>query len=138
MDHKVLGADRREAIAMFADALGEARGIGFELEVGAVFVDQHAEVGDAEHTFDDGDVAIIDAERRAPELQFTRRVFLDLQPDDFAAAAALNGAFVVADEVFGLFLDFDVRKSCRRGRHRRAAHSPETPARRTAGWCFQG
>ena len=49
VDDDVLGADRREAVAAeIADALGEARRVGRELQVRPVIHDELAEVRDAQ------------------------------------------------------------------------------------------
>ena len=56
VDEDVLFPDRREAVAaMLADALGEARVEGRELEVGPVLLDQLREVGHAEEAARFGD-----------------------------------------------------------------------------------
>src|SRR3990167_3595377 len=110
MDDDVLRADRGETVAtMIADALREARVIGRELEVRPVVDDKLARLGKAEKALDGHEFALGDAEFVNHKLaKRGRRARLDLQPDDAAAAAALQRAFEIAHKVFGFFLDFDV------------------------------
>ena len=110
VDEDVLAPDRREAIAaMLADALGEARVEGPELEVGAVFLDQAGEVGHAEEAARLGDdrVRRVEAVLDHPHQAFGH-ARLELQPDHPAAAAALDRGAEVADQILGFLLDLDV------------------------------
>ena len=92
VDDDVLLADRREAVAaMVADALGEARDEGLELEVGPLVEDQEARVriADEAGAFDDG--IAVDVEFLGDEFtQRRRRRGIDLHADHRAAAAALQ------------------------------------------------
>ena len=110
VDDQVLGANRGKAIAaMFADAFGKARCIGFELEIGPVFIDKQRQVGDTEHAGDDRGVAFADAERILNErVQPRRRRRFDLQTDDFAAPPALQRRLVETHQILGFFLDFNI------------------------------
>ena len=58
MDDDVLLADGGEAVAaMIADALGEARDIGLELQIAALVEDQLAQVRQAQQMIDDDELA---------------------------------------------------------------------------------
>jgi hypothetical protein len=110
VDDHVLLADRRKAIAaMLANALGKARRIGRELEVGPVDAHQLLQVVDAQHSGNDVDVPIGQVERalhHAP--QRVRHARLNLEADHQPTAAALQRPFEEADKVFRLFLHLDV------------------------------
>ena len=94
---------------MLADALREARIERRELEVGPVLLDQPREFRHAEEAagFRDDRVA---ASR--PSLTTAGPGFghlrLELEPDDPAAAAALDRGAEIADQILGFFLDLDV------------------------------
>ena len=127
MDHEVLGPDRREAIAaVLADALGKARIVGLELEIAPVERDELAQFVQRQHAFDDEHLVFGDLELLGDEVAdaFVHGGF-DLEADDAAAAAALQGRLVKPDQVLGLFLELDIR----------IAHDPESapPLHRVAG-----
>ena len=110
VDDDVLGADGGEAITgEIADAFGEARGVGREEQVWPVVHDQLVDVGQAEDAFVDvdflgGGVQLVDHQLA----QIGGHGGVDGEVDGHAAAAALEGGFVGADEVFGLFLELHV------------------------------
>src|ERR1043166_1921049 len=57
MDDDILGADRGETIAaMVADALGKAREIRFELQIGALLQDQLPGIGEAQRVLDEDEI----------------------------------------------------------------------------------
>ena len=111
VDDDVLLPDRREAIAaMLANALGEARRIGLELQVRPLDRDKLLEIVDGEHAGDDVDLVVGDGERALHHgAQRVGHRLLDLQPDHHAAAAPLQRALEEADEILRLLLDLDVR-----------------------------
>ena len=94
---------------MFADAFGEARRIGCELEIGPILIDQLAQADNAEDaiSFRNGDFI---ATQFLTDQRFERfrHVMLSLKPDDTSAPPPLNGAAEEADKVFGFFFQFDV------------------------------
>ena len=111
MDDDVLLADRREAIAAeIADALGKARVVGGEDEIGAlVGDDQLRRVVEPEDPLGRKHVA-----RRGIEVftektaQLARHAAVDREMDHMAAAAAFECRLEQADEILGLFLDLDL------------------------------
>ncbi len=110
MDNQILVADGGEAItAEIADALGEARIEGHELEVREIIHDQFVDVGDAENAVDAEDVGFLHAGLSGHEsAQRIGNAGIELKADDVAAAPPLQRAFEHAHQVFGLFFDFDV------------------------------
>ena len=110
VDDQVLLPDRREAVAgMIADALGEARIVGHEFEVGPVDRHELVELAQRQHAVDQEHLVVGDRERALHGLaQLDRHGGLDLEADDRAAAAPLEHALELADQVLGLFLDFDL------------------------------
>ena len=110
VDDNVLGPDRGEAItAIFADAFGEARRIGLEFEVGPVLVNDAGQVADADKSLDLGDDRLMPLDHVLQHFldRFGDTLF-DFHADHAATAAALDRAAEVADQILGLFLDFDV------------------------------
>ncbi len=109
MDHEVLLADRGEDVAaMIAHALGMARHIGREFEVGAIEAGELRQLVHRQHAVDQ-DHFIVGGRQcvlHEDAQLFGHRGF-DLEPDHRAAAAALERGLEQADEVFGLFLDFE-------------------------------
>ncbi len=110
VDDEILGPDRGETIAvMFHDPLREARRVGREFEVGPIDLDQLAKVGDADEPGAFRDQRGIRGEALADHrFQVGRRVGGELEPDDPPAAAALDRAAEVADQILGLLLHLDV------------------------------
>ena len=110
MDDDVLLADGGEAVAVeLADALGEADIERLEHEVWPLGDDELGGVGEPQHALLDEDGVVADVELLDDEaLQARRHQPVDLEPDDVAAAAALERRLVGGDEVLGLLLDLDV------------------------------
>ena len=110
VDEDVLLADRREAVAaVVADALGEARIEGLELQVRPVERDELATVRSSpacprlEHR------PVADFELLGDEqAQVLGHRRLDLDADHGAEAALLERRLEHADQILGLFLDLDV------------------------------
>ena len=99
----------KHVAAEIADALGKARLVGRELEIGAIVADQFVDRLQAKHAVDDDDIARIGLGFVHDEIaQVFRHRGLDLQAHDIAQAALLQRRLVLTHEVFGLFLDFDV------------------------------
>ena len=112
VDDDVLLPDRREAVAAgLADALGEARVVGLELEVGPVESDELRELVQGQHALDDEDArpAAISSSSATKWRRSSGIAGLDLEADHGAAAALLERRLEEAHEVLGLFLDLDVR-----------------------------
>ena len=110
VDDDVLLPDGGEAIAaMVADALGKARDEGLELEIGPLVENELLGIGIADQAAAGHDDIVRNIELVGDELaQRFRTGGINLHADHRAAAAALERAFEQADQVFGLFLDFDV------------------------------
>ncbi len=110
VDDEVLGADGGEGIAgMVAEALGEARIVGLELEVRPVDADELAELVERQHAVDQEDLVVAHAELAGDEVaQLLRHGGVDLETDDLAEAPALQRGLELAHQVLGLFLDFEV------------------------------
>ncbi len=102
--------DRRETIAaIVAHALGKARIIGLELQLGAVEGDEFAELVESEHAVENEDFLGRDGELACHETaQGLRHMRVDLQPDDRAAPAPLQRCFEEENEILGFFLDFEI------------------------------
>ena len=112
VDDEVLLPDRGEAIAaMLADALGEARVVGRELEVRPVERRRAATVRSAPSmpsttkVVVGGDVEL--ARRRTARSASGMRASTSSRMTD-AAAALLQRRLEQADEILGLFLDLEV------------------------------
>ena len=110
VDHDVLLADRREAIAVvFEDPLGIARRIGLELEIGARLLDDRGEAREI-------DRAAHPQHQRGlePELAAQQRLgggieaVLHLEQDHPAAPPPLDRGAEVAHQILGILLDLDV------------------------------
>ena len=112
MDDDVLGADGGEAVAgEIADALGKARVVGRELEVGPIVDDHRLDVADVEHAVELEDVHDLAGDLELVEqevAQLARHVGVERDRDQVAAAAALQRALVEQHEIFGLLVDLDV------------------------------
>ncbi len=108
VDDQVLLADGGEAIAaMIADALGEARIVRHEFEIGPVEAHQLRQFVERQHAVDQEDfvVAIERALHEAPQLG--RHGGFHLETDHRSAPAPLEHGLELAHQIFGLFLDFD-------------------------------
>ena len=123
MDDEVLLLDREEAIAaIIAHALREARIIGLELEIGPVDVHEFGEFVQSEHAIEHEDLIGHNVELCSDEIAHTfRHEAVELEPDDGAAATPLQRAFEQQDEIFRLFLDFEIAVT-NDAEHPRAAH----------------
>ena len=112
VDEDVLLADRGEAVAAeVADALGEARIVGRELQIRPVVDDHRLDVAEVEHAVELEHVHVLarDLELVEDEVaQLARHVRVDRDRDQVAAAAALQRALEQQHEIFGLLLDLDV------------------------------
>ena len=111
MDDEVLLLDGQEAIAaIVAHALGKARIVGLELQIGPIERDELGEIVQRQHAVEHEDLVL--GRRRVPRRRSARSVFRhvggDLEPDHRAAAAALQRGLEQAHEIFGLFLDFEI------------------------------
>ena len=112
MDDDVLGADRGKAVAAeVADALGEARVVRRELEIGAVIDDESLHVADVHHVVEIEDVHRVGGELELVEqevAQLRGHRCVDGDRDQVAAAAPLQRALVEQDQILGLLVDLDV------------------------------
>jgi hypothetical protein len=111
MNDQILLPDRREAIAgMIADALGKARIVRHEFEVGAIDLGQKLRhLVEREHAVHQEDLVVGDGERALDEAaQLLRHRGFHFEADRRAAAAALEHALELHHEVFGFFLDLDI------------------------------
>ena len=80
-----------------------------EDEIGPLGNDELGGVGKAEHALLDEHGVVADLELLHDEaLQARRHLSVDLEPDDVAAAAALQRRLVERDQVFGFLLHLDV------------------------------
>ena len=111
MDDDVLLPDRGKAIAAeIADALGKARDVRGEDEIGAlVGDDQLGGVVEAENALGREHIGRRGVEMLAQKApQIGRHPRIDREVDDMAAPAPLQRGLEQADEVFGLLLDLDL------------------------------
>ena len=109
MDDKVLLPERREDVAArVAHALGMARNVGRELEVGPVQPRQLRQLVHRQHAIDQ-EHFVVGGRKSAlhEQAQFLRHLRVDLEPDHRSAAPALQRGLEQADQILGLFLDFD-------------------------------
>ena len=94
---------------MVADALGKARIIGHEFEVGRSRLASCESSASASTPFDQKDLVVGDRERALHEApQLGRHGGLKFEPDHRSAPAPLEHALEVANQVLGLFLDFEI------------------------------
>ena len=109
VDDEILLPDRREAIAaMIADAVGIARRIGHEFEIGPVEAGDLPHLVERQHAVDAEHAVVGDAERALHEApQFGRHRRLDVEPDHRSAAAPLERGLEQPHQIFGFFEDFD-------------------------------
>ena len=110
MDDQVLLPDRREAIAgLLADALGKARIVGHEFEIGAIDRGELRQFREREDAVHHEHFVFRDRERTPHESpQVRRHGGVELQANDRPATAALEHGFELAHQILGLFLDFEV------------------------------
>ena len=110
VDDQVFGPDRGEAVAaIVADPLGKARRIGREQQVVAATSDDllggiQAQQAVELQKFAGRDRQMVEQEA----LQFFRHGHVHGQPDHRAATPPLECGLPLADQVFGLFFQFDV------------------------------
>ena len=99
-----------EAIAaIVAHALGKARIIGREFQVGTRQSDDFRQVLERQHAFERDDLLRLDVQFLGDEgAHFRRHVGVGLQTDHRTAPAALERRLEQPDQVFGLFLDFEI------------------------------
>ena len=109
MDDQVLLPDRgKDIAAMLAHALGMARHVRREFEVGPVEAGELRQLVHGEHAVDQEHLVVGGRQRVLHEAaQLLRHLGFDLEPDHRSAAAALQRGLEQADEIFGLFLDFE-------------------------------
>ena len=110
VDDQVLLPDRGEAVAgVIADALGKARIVRHEFEIGPIDGEKLRQLVQRQHALDQEHLVVGDRERALHEAaQLGRHRRFHFEPDHRAAAAALERAFEQPHQVFGLFLDFEV------------------------------
>ena len=108
MDDEVLLADGGEAVAaMIADALGKARIVRHEFEIGPVEAHELRQLVERQHAVDQEHL-VVATERALHEApQLGRHGGFDLEPDHRSAPAPLEHGLELAHQVFGLFLDLD-------------------------------
>ena len=111
VDNQVLLPDGGEAIAaVIANALGIARVIGHEFEVGPVEPGELRQFVERQHAIDQEHFVVGDRQRALHEqAQFRRHLGVDLEPDHRTAPALLERGLVQPHQVLGLFLDFHFR-----------------------------
>ena len=99
-------------------------------EIGALRHDQLGGVGESEHALLDEHGVVADLELLHHEaLQARRHLPVDLEPDDVAAAPALERRLVERDEVLGLLLHLDVAVAQHAERAVAAGEEPGKQAR---------
>ena len=110
VDNNVLLSDRSEAIPTeVADALGKASVIGGKNEVGALVDDQLLGVIETENSVAGEDVCGGGIEPFHQETtQIGRHRGIDREMDHMTTPASFERRFVEADQILGLFLDFDL------------------------------
>ena len=108
MDDQVFLPDRREDIAaVVANAFGMARHIRHEFKIGPVEPGQLRQLVHRQHAVDQQHLVVGGGQRALHERpQLFRHRGLDLEPDHRSAAAALQRGLEQANQIFGLFLDF--------------------------------
>ena len=111
VDHQVLLPDGGEGVAaVIADALGIARIVRHEFEIGALDPGELRQIVERKHAVDQEDFVVGDRQRALHEAaQLGRHHRVELQPDHRAAPPLLKRGFERAHQVFGFFLDFHFR-----------------------------
>ncbi len=109
MDDQVLLPDRREDVAaVIANALGMTGNVGYEFEIGPVEPRQLRQLVHGKHAFDQQHLVVGGGQRALHErAQFLRHGRLDLEPDHRSPAPPLQRGLEQADQILGLFLDFE-------------------------------
>ena len=110
MDDEILGPDGGKTIAvMLHDPFRKARRVRRKLKVWPVDIDQLAQIGDADEARAFRNQRRIRGETLTNHFfQIWRSVGSKFEPDDPSAAAALDSAAEVADQILGFFLDLNV------------------------------
>ena len=110
VDDQVLLPDGGEAIAgMLADALGKARIVRDEFEVGAIDRGELRQFREREHAVHHEHLVFGDSKRAPHEApQVRRHGGVEFQANDRTTPAALEHGLEQAHQVFRLFLDFEV------------------------------
>ena len=110
MDENVLLPDRGETVAaMFADAFGEARVVGRELQIVARDGDNLGDLVDGERTGQHADAVRRNAKLAGDEFaEFLGNLAVELDADHRAAAPSLQRGLEQLDEILGLLLDLDI------------------------------
>ena len=94
--------------AMIADALGIARIVGHEFEIGPVEPGELGQIVERQHAVDQEHLVVGDRERALHEAaQLRRHLGVELEPDHRPAPALFERGLVQPHQIFGLFLDFD-------------------------------
>ena len=111
MDDDVLLPDRRHAVAaMFADAFGEARIVGNEFQLRTVDRHDLRKLVERDQAVDEEDFLVVHVELLGHEgPEFRGRLRLHFKPDHRTAAALFQCGLEQPHQIFGLFLDFEVR-----------------------------
>ena len=109
MDDQVLLPDRGEDIAaMVAHPLGMARHVGHEFEVGPVEPGELRELVHRQHAVDQKHLVVGGGKRLLHEAaQRFRHLGFHLEPDHRTPPPPLQRGLEQADQIFGLFLDFE-------------------------------
>jgi hypothetical protein len=110
VDDDVLLPDGGEAIsAMVTDTLRKARVVRRKFQLGSLVEDQLRGVGIPDNAIATHHAGIIGTKFTRHEMtQLFRAFAIDFKPHHRSPAAAFQGSFEIAHQVFGLFLDFDV------------------------------
>ena len=109
MDDQVLLPDRRENIAaVIAHALGMARDVGHEFEIGPIEPRQLRQLVHRQHAVDQQHLVVGGGKRALHEgAQFFRHLGFDLEPDHRSAPPAFQRGLEQANQILRLFLDFE-------------------------------
>jgi len=110
MDDDVLLPDGGKAVsAMVTDTLRKARVVRRKFQLRTFIEDQLRRVGISHHAIATHHAGIVGTKLARHEMtQLFRAFAIDFKPHHRSPAAAFQGAFEIAHQVFGLFLDFDV------------------------------
>ncbi len=110
MDHDVLFANRSEAVAaMFANTFRKARVVGYEFEVFTRDRNDLRNHVQRQQSFVHADPVFRNAKfRRDEDAQSFRHFTVELDADHLTTAAALQRCLEEANQIFRLFLDFDI------------------------------
>ena len=110
MDRQILLPDGGETVAaIVAHALGKARIIRLELEIGAIDRDDLRQLVERQHTLVDEGLVRPDVELPGDEAaQGFRHLGIEFEPDDRPAATTLQRGFIEEHQILGLFLDLEI------------------------------